>query len=79
MGIHSTPPISWRRIMTQKHHTKYDPLLSRKEAAEYLGVNERTLANWKCTKRYPLPTVKVGRLVKYRLSALDKFIAGGTE
>ncbi len=38
-------------------------LLSRKEAAAYLGVAEQTLAIWKCTKRYDLPYVKIGKLV----------------
>jgi excisionase family DNA binding protein len=50
-------------------------LLSRKEAAKYLGVAPRTLAVWKSTKRYPLPVVKVGRLAKYRKSDLDAFIS----
>ncbi len=54
-----------------------NPLLSRKQAAVYLGVNERTLANWKCAKRYNLPTVRIGRLVKYRQADLDTFIQGG--
>ena len=49
-------------------------LLSRKEAAEYLGVAEQTLAIWKCTQRYALPVVKVGRLAKYRKIDLDEFI-----
>ncbi|RTL37202.1 MAG: DNA-binding protein [Candidatus Melainabacteria bacterium] len=49
-------------------------LLTRKEAALYLGVTEQTLAVWKCTKRYNLPVVKVGRLVKYKKSDLDQFI-----
>lgn len=49
-------------------------LLSRREAAKYLGVTEHTLAVWKCTKRYALPVVKVGRLVKYKKSDLDNFI-----
>ena len=49
-------------------------LLSRKEAAEYLGVSEQTLAIWKCTQRYALPVVKVGRLAKYRKTDLDEFI-----
>jgi excisionase family DNA binding protein len=49
-------------------------LLSRRQAAEYLGVTEQTLAIWKCTKRYDLPFVKVGRLVKYRRSDLNAFI-----
>ena len=40
-----------------------------------LGVTPRTLEVWRCTKRQPLPYVKVGRLVKYRRSDLDAFIA----
>ncbi len=50
-------------------------LLSRREAAAYLGVAEQTLAIWKCTKRYDLPYVKIGKLVKYKKSDLDAFIA----
>jgi excisionase family DNA binding protein len=49
-------------------------LLTRKQAAEYLGVNEGTLAVWACTGRYHLRMVKIGRLVKYRLSDLVAFI-----
>lgn len=50
-------------------------LLSRREAADYLGVAVQTLAIWKTTGRYSLPVVKVGRLAKYRKSDLDAFIA----
>jgi excisionase family DNA binding protein len=53
-------------------------LLNRREAAEYLGVKEQTLSCWLTTKRYKLPVVKVGRLVRYRLSDLDKFIESRT-
>lgn len=49
-------------------------LLSRKEAAVFLGVSEQTLAIWKTTGRYSLPVVKIGRLAKYRKSDLDAFI-----
>ncbi len=49
-------------------------LLTRKEAAEYLGVTPQTLAIWACVKRYNLPYVKIGRLVKYRRSDLENFI-----
>jgi len=49
-------------------------LLTRREAAEYLGVTAETLAVWHCTKRYPIPVVKIGRLAKYRKSDLDAFI-----
>lgn len=49
-------------------------LMSRKEAAKYLGVSEQTLAIWKCTGRYGLTCIKIGRLAKYRKSDLDEFI-----
>lgn len=49
-------------------------LLNRAEAAQYLGVQPQTLAVWASTKRYDLPYVKVGRLVKYSQNALDTFI-----
>ena len=51
-----------------------DRLLTRKEAADYLGVKEITLAIWKSTQRYPIPVVKVGRLAKYRFGDLLKFV-----
>lgn len=50
-------------------------LLSRREAAEYLGISKQTLAIWNCTGRYRVPFIKIGRLVKYRKSDLDAFIA----
>ncbi len=56
-----------------------EKLLSRKEAAEFLGVTEHTLAVWACTKRYKLSFVKVGRLVKYRYSDLLTFLESRTE
>lgn len=49
-------------------------LLTRREAALYLGLAEKTLAMWKSTGRYQLPVVKLGRLVRYRKSDLDEFI-----
>lgn len=49
-------------------------LLTRIEAAEYLGVTPETLAVWHCTKRYPIPVVKIGKLCKYRKADLDAFI-----
>ena len=53
-------------------------LLSRKEAAKYLGCTAGTLAIWKCTKRYHLPYVKIGRNIRYRLSDLMDFIENNT-
>ena len=51
-----------------------EKLLTRKETAKFLGVTEGTLAVWACTKRYELPYVKVGRLVKYRYSDIEIFL-----
>lgn len=50
-------------------------LMSRKEAAAYLGVAEITLAIWRSTGRYNLPIYKIGRLAKYKKADLDAFIA----
>lgn len=54
--------------------TANSTLLTRREAAAYLGVAEQTLAVWKCTGRRSLPFVKIGRLVRYRKADLDAFI-----
>ena len=49
-------------------------LLTRQQAAEFLGVKAQTLAVWATTKRYPLPYVRIGRKVKYRRADLERFI-----
>jgi excisionase family DNA binding protein len=51
-----------------------EKLLTPAEAAVYLGVKPETLAVWRCTKRYALAYVKVGRRVMYRQKDLDNFI-----
>ena len=55
-----------------------DPLLTEDQAAELLGVKPTTLQVWRSTKRYPLPYVKSGRLVRYRASAIEAFINSRT-
>ena len=45
------------------------------QAAEVLDVKPNTLAVWRSTGRYNLPYLKVGRLVKYRISDLAEFLA----
>jgi|JI8StandDraft_1071087.scaffolds.fasta_scaffold00432_39 excisionase family DNA binding protein len=52
--------------------------LTSNEAAEYLGLKPSTLHVWRCTKRFNLPYIKVGRLVKYKISDLDDFISRRT-
>ena len=49
-------------------------LLTRKEAAKLLSVSSGTLAVWLCCKRYDLPYIKVGRLVKYLLKIIKMVI-----
>jgi hypothetical protein len=36
-----------------------------KQTAAFLGVKRGTLSMWRYFHRYPLPFVKVGRLVRY--------------
>ena len=48
------------------------------EAAQILDLKPGTLQVWRSTKRYPLPYVKVGRLVRYRQSDLEAFLAART-
>ena len=54
-------------------------LLKPKEAAKFLGVSEGTLAVWRCENRYLLPYVKIGWLVRYKLSDLQEFIENFTQ
>jgi predicted site-specific integrase-resolvase len=52
-------------------------LLTPKKAAETLGVAIGILAVWRCTARYPLPFVKIGRRVMYREQDINNFIENG--
>ncbi len=49
-------------------------LLNDREAAKFLGVSEQTLAVWRCTKRYNLKYLKIGRCVRYRLIDLVQWM-----
>lgn len=59
-------------------HAATDPLLTEDQAAELLGVAPATLQVWRSTRRYPLDFVKVGRVVRYRSSAIETFINSRT-
>lgn len=52
-------------------------LLTPQKTAETLGVAIGTLAVWRCTARYPLPFVKIGRRVMYREQDISDFIENG--
>lgn len=50
--------------------------LTRNEAASFLGVAPKTLANWASTGRVGIPFYKVGpRSVVYRRSDLEAYLA----
>jgi predicted site-specific integrase-resolvase len=53
-------------------------LLTEIETAEILGVSPTTLATWRCTRRYPLPYVRVGRrAIRYRAEDVAAFVLAG--
>ncbi|HPF34064.1 MAG TPA: helix-turn-helix domain-containing protein [Candidatus Krumholzibacteria bacterium] len=54
-----------------------DPLLTPEQVADALGVTTGTLQNWRVNGRYKLPFIKLGggnRMVRYRLSAVQRFV-----
>ena len=53
-------------------------LLSTPEAAAYIGAKAHSLEVWRASGRYPIPYVKVGRLVRYRRGDLDTWLASRT-
>ena len=52
----------------------YVKLLTTEEAAELMLVAPGTLVVWRCTGRYALPFIRVGRLVRYRAEDIAAFI-----
>lgn len=56
-----------------------DRLMPDEETAQMLGVTVGTLATWRSSKRYDLPFVRVGRLIRYRLSDVRQWIDTRTE
>jgi excisionase family DNA binding protein len=59
-------------------HTLPARLLTRREAAVYLGVKPQTLAAWAVSGRYNLPRLKVGRSVRYRVADLERWLTART-
>lgn len=59
----------------------HETLLTRRQAAEVLGLQPQTLARWKWEGREDRPPeVRVGsRAVRYRASDLTKWIASRSE
>jgi len=49
-------------------------LLTRAEVAQLLGVEEKTLANWRSRSYGPL-SFRVGKGVRYRAQEVDRWLA----
>ena len=57
-------------------NTMQDKKFTRPEAAAYIGVSPRTMANWHSTGRVKIPFYKVGRKKTiYLQSDLDTYLA----
>jgi hypothetical protein len=63
------------QALLQQAGINQDPhtLVDQDEAAAILGIKSHTLANWRCTQRYELPYVQIGRRIRYRLGDLLTF------
>lgn len=53
-------------------------LLDEKAAADFLNVQPGTLSVWRSTGRYRVPFVKVGHLVRYKRTDLEKWLESRT-
>lgn len=61
--------------MTASVPLSVDRLLNEAEAAQALSVPVKTLQNWRCTRRKDSPPfVKLGALVRYKLSDLERYV-----
>ncbi len=54
-------------------------LIDDKETSKILHITPETLAVWRCTNRYDLPYVKLGRKVRYKLKDIHDFIDRQTQ
>lgn len=51
-----------------------ESLLSSEEVAEYLGVTKWTVNRWRCGESVNLPFVRIGRVVRYKISDVKQFL-----
>mgnify|MGYP001453375375 CR=1 FL=1 len=62
----------------KKTATAPQPLLSRAEASQYLNCSERMLDQLRAEKKPP-KFIRLGRLVRYRLNDLEKYVEKNAE
>lgn len=61
--------------MTSTTQSNVHQRLTRREAAAYLGLSEKTLGSWASSGRYELPYYKIGTRTIYERADLDAFMA----
>jgi hypothetical protein len=49
-------------------------LMSEVEVAHFLNLRPNTLAHWRLTKLQPLPFIRIGRTIRYRLEDVERFL-----
>lgn len=52
--------------------------MSTQTAAVYMGLKPQTLSAWRCSGRYCLPFLKVGRKVLYKKTDVDTWMSERT-
>jgi len=60
------------------HSESNRALLGNTAAAQYIGIEPGTLEVWRSTKRYVIPYIRSGRLIKYRKIDLDTWLQSRT-
>lgn len=62
---------------TNQNHISLPILLTQAQLAQYTGVSEKTLERDRFLRR-GIPYVKVGRLVRYRITDVERHLAANT-
>ena len=78
-GLGSQASCNLRPDLLQQHlrvRVLPDGRMTRQDAATYLGLRPKTLANWKLQGKGPPPII-VGRRCFYMRDDLDEFVAAG--
>lgn len=67
------PEDSYRRFAQKRYRPQHRYLLTRYEAADYIGVSVSSLAHWPAEGRGPRQRM-IGRSVYYHVSDLDAWL-----
>lgn len=59
--------------------TKYPPLVSIEQLAVMTGIKDRTYRHWLSCGRMPIPVVRLGGSIRFKLLDVANWIDGGQE